>query len=185
MKYIFFIILLSIAISCNAQTYPLRTFTEVPDNSYLKDTNNELPSYEGTWKGQWNGKIIYVMFKKVTYTYKASLNQYRDFLIGRFKVTDLNSSVLFDNTSLPDDQVKIKGLKFGKYDDKYGFTYIDRDLCSRSGEILINFTDTTKTQLQWKYMQSENWINKDCFYHDWAPADVPQPLPENIVLIKQ
>lgn len=41
------------------------------------------------------------------------------------------------------------------------------------------------TKLQWKYSQSENWIDSSCFYHGWAPADRPQPLPEEIVLIKQ
>lgn len=185
MKNIFLIILIIAKIGCKAQTYPLRTFTEIPENSYLKDTNNELPAYEGVWKGTWNNKIIYVTFKKLTNTYKSSLNQYRDFLIARFKVTDLNNAILFDNTNLTDDEVKIKGGMFRKSDDKYGFTYVDGDLCLRSGDIFINFTDVTKTQLQWKYMQSENWINKDCFYHGWSSANVPQPLPENIILTKQ
>ena len=185
MKNIFLLTILLVSIGCKAQTYPLRTFTEVPDNSYLKDVNNELPAYEGIWKGTWNNKIIYVSFKKLTNTYKSSLNQYRDFLIGRFKVTDLNNNILFDNTNLSDNEAKITGGKFGKYDNKYGFTYVDGDLCNRSGQIFIKFTDVTKLQLQWNYFQSENWINKDCFYHDWAPVDVPQPLPNNIILIKQ
>jgi hypothetical protein len=92
---------------------------------------------------------------------------------------------LFDNSNLPDENVKIQGIKFRKSDDKYSMIYIDGDLCNRSGQIFINFTDATKTKLQWKYFQSENWINKDCFYHGWAQADVPQPLPNNIVLVKQ
>lgn len=171
--------------SCKAQTYPLRTFTEVPDNSYLKDTNNELPAYEGTWKGTWNNKIIYVTFNKITNAYKSSLNYYSDRLIARFKVTDLNGTILFDYTNLTDDQVKIEGGRFRKSDDKYGFTYVDRDLCMRSGQIFINFIDSTKTKLQWKYFQSENWIDKDCFYHGWAQADRPQPLPNDIILTKQ
>lgn len=76
-------------------------------------------------------------------------------------------------------------MRFRKQDDKYSLVYSDKYLCGRSGTILINFTDSTKTRLQWKYMQSENCINKDCFYHDWAPADVPQPLPNDIILTKQ
>jgi hypothetical protein len=185
MKNIFLIILMITTISCKAQTYPLRTFSEIPENSYLKDTNNELPSYEGTWKGIWNNKIIYVTFNKITNKYKSSLKYYSDRLIARFKVTDLSNNILFDNTNLIDDEVKIKGGRFRKSDDKYGFTYVDGDLCNRSGQIFIKFTDATKLQLQWNYFQSENWINKDCFYHDWASVDVPQPLPNNIILIKQ
>ncbi|CEJ69198.1 hypothetical protein BN1195_01495 [Chryseobacterium oranimense G311] len=185
MKNILLIILTITAISCKAQTYPLRTFTDLPENSYLKDTNNELQYYEGTWKGTWNNKIIYVNFKKVINVYRSSFKQYRDFLIARFKVTDINGNILFDNTNLADDQVKIEGGKFRKSDDKYTFVYVDPDLCMRTGQIFINFTDATKTKLQWKYFQSENWIGADCFYHGWAQADRPQPLPNDIVLIKQ
>jgi hypothetical protein len=186
MKKIFYLTtMILITISCNAQTYPLRTFIDIPENSYLKDTNNELQYYGGTWKGEWNGKKIYLTFNKITNQYDDTFKYYRDFLVARFKVTDLNGSVLYDNTNLPDNNVKIQGLKFRKLDDKYSFIYIDEDLCSRSGNILINFTDSTKTKLEWKYSQSENWINKDCFYHGWAQADVPQPLPNNIILTKQ
>lgn len=185
MKNIFLIILITISLGCKSQIYPLRTFTELPANSYLKDTNNELPAYEGTWKGTWNNKIIYVTFKKITNTYISSFSQYRDILIGRFKVTDINGNILFDNTTLPDDQVKIEGGMFRKLDDKYGFVYVDEDLCMRSGQIFINFIDSTKTKLQWKYFQSENWLDSDCFYHGWAQDQVPQPLPNDIVLIKQ
>lgn len=59
------------------------------------------------------------------------------------------------------------------------------DLCERSGDILINFTDSTKTKLQWIYSQDENFIESDCFYYNYAPQDYPQPLPNDIVLIKQ
>ncbi|MDQ0593813.1 hypothetical protein QFZ37_002182 [Chryseobacterium ginsenosidimutans] len=65
MKNIFLLLIIIASIGCKAQTYPLRTFTEIPENSYLKDTNNELPSYEGIWKGVWNNKTIYVTLKKI------------------------------------------------------------------------------------------------------------------------
>jgi len=186
MKKIFYLTtMILITISCNAQTYPLRTYTPTAENSYLKDTNNELQYYEGTWKGEWNGKITYVTFNKVIHKYMTSVNQYRDMLVARFKVTDLNGTILFDNTNLSEDSVKIFGTRFRKADDKYSLIYVDKDLCGRSGDVLINFTDSTKTKIQWTYSQSENWINKDCFYHDWAQADVPQPLPNTIVLTKQ
>lgn len=53
MKNIFLFILFIPALSCRAQQiYSLRpTEIDLPENSYQKDTNNELPAYEGTWKG--------------------------------------------------------------------------------------------------------------------------------------
>lgn len=171
-----------ISLSCKSQTYPLRNFLELPENSYEKDTNNEFINYEGTW----NNKVIYVSLKKIINKYDDSFKYYRDLLIARFKVTNLNNTlVLFDNTNLSDNDLKIEGSGFRKKDDKYSMIYIDSDLCMRSGTIVINFTDSTKTQLQWKYMQDENWIDSSCFYHSWVQADRPQPLPFDIVLTKQ
>jgi len=185
MKITFLLIFATISLSCNAQIYPLRTFTEVPENSYLKDTNNEFQYYEGTWKGNWNNKYIYIYINKIDYYYIDIFKTYRDILIARFKVTDLNGNILFDNTNLPNDQAKIKGGKFRKTDDKYSLIYVDGDLCNRAGVIYINFTDPTKTKLQWSYSQSENFIEPDCFYYSYAPQDYPQPLPNNIILTKQ
>lgn len=186
MKKIFYFILLIVALSCKSQTYPLRNYNmNLPESSYEKDTNNEFQDYIGTWTANWNNKSIYVYIDKITNKYDGIFKYYRDFLIVRFKVTDFNGTILFDNTNLSNEHVKIEGSGFRKKDDKYSLIYIDKDLCGRSGTILINFTDATKNQLQWKYMQDENWIDTSCFYHGWAPADVPQPLPENIILTKQ
>ncbi|MCD1116212.1 DUF6705 family protein [Chryseobacterium turcicum] len=107
MKNILLIILLSSAIACTAQTYPLRTFTEIPENTYLKDTNNELQGYEGVWKGTWNNRTIFITFKKNSYIYDNVLKYYKDNLIGKFKVLDSNGNILFDNTNISDDKAKI------------------------------------------------------------------------------
>ena len=50
-KLILFTILMT-GLSCKAQIYPLTTATDVPSDSYIKDINNELPAFEGTWKGE-------------------------------------------------------------------------------------------------------------------------------------
>lgn len=175
--------LFSIAISCTAQTFPLRTFTGIPENAYLKDTNNELPAYEGTWKGTWNNRTIFVTFKKNTNKYNDVLKYYKDNLIGKFKVVDNNGSILFDNTSLTDDKAKIWGGKFRKVDDKYSLSYVDPDLCFTSGNIRISFTDSTKTKLNWNLYLDSNMITDDCPYYNTVPF--PEALPKEIVLTKQ
>lgn len=185
MKNIILIISILITFSCKSQIYPLRTFTPIPDNAYLKDINNEFNDYEGTWKGQWNNKIIYLKLNKITNKYFSSINEFRDLLVGRFKTTDLNGNILFDNMNISNDKVKIYGTYFRQIDDKYQLFYNDIDMCNRVGDILINFTDSTKTQLQWHYAQGENFIDSDCFYFGWPQANIPQPLPEDIILTKQ
>ncbi|WP_294276891.1 DUF6705 family protein [uncultured Chryseobacterium sp.] len=185
MKNIFLLILSTVAISCLAQTYPLRTYgIEFPKDSYQKDINNELLPYEGTWKGIWDNKTIYITFKRIKY-YKSVLGYrayYADILIGKFKVIDANGNVLFNNTNLADDNAKINGSNFIKDEDKYSLYYIDSDLCNTSGRIQINFTDSTKTKLDWKYFYRNEIITSDCPYYN---TSIPQPLPKEIILTKQ
>jgi hypothetical protein len=173
MKNIFLIIiLLALTISCQAQIYPLRTYgIEYPANSYIKDTNNELPAYEGTWKGTWNDKTIYIIFKKVkrNFTHLENNPYYMDILIGKFKVTNSSGSILFDNTNTSDD--------------KYSLTYSDSDICNMNGFIKINFTDSTKTKLNWQFSDMTGIITPACPYYNSNPF--PEPLPKNIILTKQ
>uniref|UniRef100_UPI00301A98C6 DUF6705 family protein n=1 Tax=Chryseobacterium contaminans TaxID=1423959 RepID=UPI00301A98C6 len=66
MKNLFLIIITVLSFSCKAQEYPLNTSLDgLPDNAYLKDTNNELNKYVGLWKGSWDGKTLYLQFKKI------------------------------------------------------------------------------------------------------------------------
>ncbi|WP_288447771.1 DUF6705 family protein [uncultured Chryseobacterium sp.] len=188
MKNIFLIItLLTLTISCKAQTYPLRTYgiETYPANSYLKDLNNELPEYEGTWKGTWNNKTIYIILKKIkrNFTHLDNNPYYMDILIGKFKVTDSNGSILFDNTNISDEQAKIEGGKFGKSDGKYSLTYTDSEICNINGLIKIYFTDSTKTKLSWKFSDMTDIITPDCPYYNSNPF--PEPLPKSIILTKQ
>ncbi|HBV13798.1 DUF6705 family protein [Chryseobacterium carnipullorum] len=182
MKNIFLIALSIITISCKAQTYPLRTFTEIPLNAYLKDKNNELQSYEGIWKGVFNGKTVYITFKKNIYIYDDVLKYYKDNLIAKFKVLDSSSNILFDNTTVSDDKAKIWGGKFRKIDDKYSLIYVDPDLCNTSGNVIINFTDSSKTKLSWKLNLGSNMITTSCQYYD---TGIPEALPKEIILTKQ
>ena len=187
MKKILFILIIFITISCSAQQiYPLRTHYEIPENSYLKDTNNELQYYEGIWKTQWNGKITYIYLKKIINKYDNYIKEYRDILVAKYKVTDGSGNlILFDNTNSSDNDSVLEGTYFRKQDDKYVLIYSDEDMCNRSGTILINFTDSTKTQLQWKYMPSENWIDEECWYYNLPPDQRPQPLPKEAIFTKQ
>ncbi|MFP3834880.1 DUF6705 family protein [Chryseobacterium sp. SIMBA_028] len=182
MKYKILIILVFVCLFYNAQILPLRTYTDIPENAYLKDTNNELESYEGTWKGTWDNKTILVTFKKVTNQYNDNLKYFKDYIIGKFKVIDSNGNVLFNNTNATDNFAKIRGSRIRKADDKYSLIYNDFDLCNTSGNIIINFTDSSRTKLNWNLYFGSNMITSDCQYYN---TDIPDSLPEEITLTKQ
>lgn len=73
--------------------------------------------------------------------------------------------------------------KFRKVDDKYSLGYIDMDICGMEGYIMMNFTDSTKSQLQWYFSDMTDIITPDCPYYNANPF--PEPLPKNIILTKQ
>lgn len=185
MKNIFLLIIFITSISCKAQIYPLRTYSEVPANAYIKDLDNELPPYEGTWKGTWDGKTIFLYIKKVKTYFNHLENKpyYNDILKAKFKILDSNNLVLFDNTFLTDENSKITGNRFFSIPhNRYMLTYNDPDLCNTSGTINISFTDSTKTKLNWNYYYRNEIETVDCQYYNMG---IPQPLPEEIILTKQ
>ncbi|WP_288436007.1 DUF6705 family protein [uncultured Chryseobacterium sp.] len=185
MKNIFLFILFCISFSCNAQIYPLRTYSDVPVNAYIKDIDNELVPYEGTWKGTWGGKTVVIYLKRIKnyYTHLENKPYYNDILIGKFKVQDSNGNSLFDNTNLSDENAKIKGSRFFSIPNiRYTLIYIDSDLCNTSGNISISFTDSSKTKLNWKLTLGSNMITTDCQYYN---TGIPEALPKEIVLTKQ
>ena len=69
MKKIYLTLSLLGVFFCKAQQiFPLTTRSnEIPLNSYIKDTENQLPDFEGTWKGNWNNKTLTIIFKKVKF----------------------------------------------------------------------------------------------------------------------
>ncbi|MDF2933205.1 MAG: hypothetical protein K0R36_2536 [Chryseobacterium sp.] len=186
MKNILF--LLFFVISCKSYTQqtivPLRTYTDIPENAgyYIKDTNNELQAFEGTW----NGKTIFITFKKMINKYNTTMKYNEDIIIGKFKTLDSNGNVLFDNLALPDDQAKIRGGNFQNITNKYLMSYRDNDICGIGGSIYLTFANPAKTQLNFSYDQTSMVLTSDCYFHGWAQADRPEPLPkDNIVLTKQ
>ncbi len=190
MKNIFLLLLL--AVSCKSYTQqqtivPLRTYADIPEDAgyYMKDTNNELHDFEGTWKGVWDNKTVFITFKKINNKYNNVMKYNADIIIGKFKTLDSNGNILFDNTQLSDNEAKIEGTGFQNITDKYLMSYRDNDLCGIGGFIYMFFTNTTKTQLNFSFNQQTQTIDTDCYFYNYPSSQYPKPLPYNIVLNKQ
>lgn len=156
----------------------------MPENSYRKDINNQLSAFEGTWKGNWNNKIFTIIFKKLTHQYNKSLKIYNDQLVGKFQVKDSNGNILFDNLNISDNDAKIEGGKIFP-NGMYSLSYYDKDLCGKMGFLRISFTNSEKTQMQLKFGEISDLIDSDCFFHGKPAEQRPQPIPKDIILIKQ
>ncbi|MFY1046841.1 DUF6705 family protein [Chryseobacterium sp. GP-SGM7] len=194
MKSILFILLMMISCKSFPQsncqttiTVPFRTYNiQNKECYYFKDTHNELPEYEGTWKGTWNNKTLVISFTKMTNIYSDALEYNRDYLAGKFKTLDNNGNILFNNLNLQNNEAKIRGINFQETTNKYIMSYTDNDLCGIGGSIKISFANTAKTQLNLDFDQDRQIIDTDCYYYSYPPSQYPEPLPKNnIVLIKQ
>ena len=113
--YIIIIITLFAFFSCKAQSpiVPLDTrIHETPDGSYLKDLNNELNKFVGTWKYENGNTSLILTFKKVNQRYNGEW--YEDILVGEYKyvvngVEIFNSLYRLNHPMVNDAQHYIEG----------------------------------------------------------------------------
>ncbi len=108
---------------------------ELPENSYIKDVNNVLDKFEGTWKGTYDNKNYEINIVKSTFN-NVKLKYKKDRLLLRYKITDINNKILKNTLNIPDtDTDVVKGAKFvesggyelgyyGDVDCKHGDIYI-------------------------------------------------------------
>ena len=88
-----------IPLSCKAQIpiYGLETSAfDVPNNSYIKDINNDFNKYTGTWKFENTTQEFTLNIGKKTMYYDGHLNVYKDLLYGEYQYKE--NGVTFINT---------------------------------------------------------------------------------------
>ncbi|MDH6253610.1 hypothetical protein M2347_003337 [Chryseobacterium sp. H1D6B] len=93
-------------VSCKAQQLPLNTLMgDIPVNSHLKDFNNELLPYVGTYKGNYGGNEIILYITKVEDKLEESThkNYYMDALVVKYIVKNSSGTILQDtkNNNIP------------------------------------------------------------------------------------
>lgn len=99
-KSLIFLLLLLVQMgSCQTPILPLSTYEHIPNGAYIKDVNNELLHYIGTWEGVLNNKKYTFEFVK----FESHFNNlfYKDELLCKFKVTDLSTgNILYNDLNI-------------------------------------------------------------------------------------
>lgn len=118
-----YIIILAVAtvFSCKAQSIivPMgsgETYENNP-NYYLKDVDNDLDKFEGTWKYQNGDSEITFKLKKETHYQTSNDSNFRDLLVGEYEFIEngtvkANTLQSFDNTAISGYLHKISGGVF-------------------------------------------------------------------------
>ncbi len=182
-----FIILLNL--SCKAQTIlPLEEVAKyldsgngIPKNiTYIKDVNNILDKYLGTWKGTYNSRNYEFIITKYTSNYK---NLLEDKLLMRYVISDSNGTIIEDTRALPDtSSYVIKGDYWEK--SSYFLYYMGKEsLCGQKGSIIIDIQpNSNDSKIRLFFMEQQEILSlKDC-----PNGNAIQIMPVNdLILTKQ
>lgn len=160
--------MLIFAMSCRAQTIvPVEKIMDyivagngIPDDTYLKDVNNLLGKYVGTWKGTFGGNNYTFYITK--YTSKLDKVTHDELLI-RYLITTSNGSILEDTRNLPDDGAYvIEGDYFSKDTTYYVLNYAGKNSqCGNKGTVFIRMKNATNTEMHLSFEPDKIMISED------------------------
>lgn len=166
MKNIIILLSLILAISCKGQqTYPLKTdYTELPNYVYLKDTNNELQTFVGTYEANFEGKKITLYITKHT---KKLLDRisifYKDVLIANYVVKDAQGNVLKDSRTIEFSSEQLQDLILSFWVEDAGKKLLMSygGVNCNVGNGYVYLTKLNVNQLSWKYISSSTILTND------------------------
>lgn len=98
MKKILIILTILIAFSCKSQIISQNNaYVDIPNNAYIKDTQNFLDNFVGTWHYQNGNEQFTIILNKIIH-FKYS-SWFEDILIGEYKYIDTNGTTLVNTLS--------------------------------------------------------------------------------------
>lgn len=135
------------------------------DEKYIKDTNNILKRYVGTWTSENPDNSYKYEFFISKYADSSYIHYKLDILQMRYKITDAQGKVLISTENLPDgDKYIIFGKEEqGNFAKEYFFSYIGYQYqCGQGGNIQINFVKGYRGDLQLHFTPFDEDLKKDC-----------------------
>lgn len=193
MKTIFFkiisiLVLIVNTISCKAQQVPLNTNMEdIPINGYVKDFDNELNPYVGTYKANYKGNEITLFITKEIDrpTKLMNKNFYNDVLSIRYIIKNSSGMILQNTKDMNlNDQTRFKILSMGTMPElgKIALDYDGTNCGVGWGQIDLKKLNTT--QISWDYYPN-NRILTDANCPPGTDTTVYLPNTKGLVFTKQ
>lgn len=138
-------------LSCSAQNLLLNTpFADIPNGAYIKDTNNELTPYIGTYKSNFEGKEITLFITKQENKLEQSAQKsyYMDALIVKYIVKNSLGAILQDTQNNISD-IEFYSFKMRPSKNALQFIYTGTNCNVGWGDIYLKKVNVT--QLSWEY----------------------------------
>ncbi|QQV03229.1 MULTISPECIES: DUF6705 family protein [Chryseobacterium] len=183
MKQILAILLLTMIVKCKAQS-PVYTLGQSPinkpQNSYLKDTNNILNKFVGTWAYSQNGKVFTIILQKSEMV--KLINYYVDELNGSYKFID-NGVIIVDTNNYPLLNSKLTGAQLWEGNpNKVSIYFNDPERPKMSCKVILTYSNTNGVEkLHWDLKLTGYKSSRD---PNMNPA-TDFRVPTNVELIKQ
>ncbi|GAA4162015.1 hypothetical protein GCM10022217_28680 [Chryseobacterium ginsenosidimutans] len=182
------LIVIMTIISCKAQTLPLNTLMEnIPQGAYVKDLNNELSTYIGTYKTNYQGNEItlFVTKEENKPTKRINKNFYRDALVIKYIVKS-SSGVVLQNTqnmTLSDQTFfNIFSIRTRPYNNTIIFTYDGTNCGIGWGDIYLKKINAT--QISWEY-RPDNSLIDSATCPPSTDKTVYLPVTKDLIFTKQ
>lgn len=130
---------------------------DLEDITYVKDTNNRLDQFVGTWKGSANGKQYEIQFeKKLQY---GDNNRKWDKILGRMIIKDASGNTIFSSMNIPLDEAGI--LRGANFQSRvYILTFVANSYCNDSGEVFIEITKANSNKMTLYFDREQSIIFK-------------------------
>lgn len=181
-KILIIITIISLNISCLAQTVSLEVMAQCsnepstcPTTNYIKDTNSLLNKYIGTWKGSRDGKNYEFNFIKRE-NFGLGENLKRDRLIARVKITNSNGVIEYDNFTKQDNETEFFGDNFQKDLKVYLMRFIGSKIdCIDYGYTYIWIKPETPNQMGINFHPDNDITTQNC-------SNFQTTLPDNQII---
>lgn len=172
-------------ISCSAQIYPLNTdYETIPDNSYLKDLNNELTPYVGIYKTNFNNNEVSLLITKVDKKFENSVNKkyYMDILSVKYIIKDSFGRILQDTQNELTNSNIIESMATSSEKGIVYLSYSGTKCNVGWGKIILKKMNTT--QISWSYYPNSSVLtDKNCPGN--PDVNVYLPVAENLIFTKE
>lgn len=153
MKYLIICLGICVAFSCKAQqVYPLNAdYEEVPQNSYLKDLNNELTPYVGVYKANFNGNetTLYITKQEQKLEKTGQKNYYMDALVIKYIIKNSTGLILQDTKNNNYPNIELYSISTSSTQNTVNFFYSGTNCSVGWGRIILKKINAI--QISWEY----------------------------------
>jgi hypothetical protein len=143
-------------VSCSAQTFPLNTpFADIPNGAHIKDINNELAQYIGTYKANFNGNeiILYITKQQDKLENSAQKSYYMDALIVKYIVKNSSGTTLQDTQNNNSNNIEFYSYYTRTNQNTIIFYYGGTNCHVGWGDIYLKKINAT--QISWEYLPDD------------------------------